>query len=333
MGTQTVFSRHVEEDLRGLLAFLESKRVLLLTEPSRRFVDRVGPLLETYALFDEVRVHVPEATVAAASAKLRDVRPDTIITLGGGSATGLGKALRLEHSEVSFLAIPTTYAGSEQTSIYGIKRGHDKHTGRDERVRPDAILYSTEFTMLPERMTAQSLLNAMAHPVSALWESARGGEMNSALRERALAAVRQTLLALEALAKAPRSASGRELALRATASTGSIIEEGELGPHHHVAHFFGGRFDLEHSALHSLLLPHTLAYLHENFSSLFGELEKATACPDLPGVTFDLLRRSGAKTTLIELGVEPGAAEEALAERAELPQSSYRTRTEGRPPA
>src|SRR5580765_86129 len=154
-GPETIYARDGQDGQDGQdgiarlaerLAALGARRILVLCSPSRRFVDRVvgavqavEPLAVT-TVFDGARVHVPAEVVAAAARAFEETRPDTLVAVGGGSPIGLAKVLRLTH-QVRFVAVPTTYAGSEMTSIWGTTRGNEKTTGRDARVRPDLILY------------------------------------------------------------------------------------------------------------------------------------------------------------------------------------------------
>src|SRR5262245_1845080 len=120
----------VVSSLAQLAAWLtarHARRVMILTGSGRRFVDEVGPALAAFSpeVFDGARVHVPVEVVEKAAAQLARSAADTVVALGGGSAIGLGKALRLAH-DVRFAAIPTTYAGSEMTNIHGVTRGRDK---------------------------------------------------------------------------------------------------------------------------------------------------------------------------------------------------------------
>src|SRR5262249_44366812 len=134
--------------LPGLLARAGSRRVLVLTGESGRHLPRLRELLAGFEVdvFSGARRHVPEAGVRAAGDRLASFGADTIVALGGGSAIGLGKALRLDN-ELHFVAVPTTYAGSERTNIYGITTGNNKTTGRDPKVRPDAVIVDVELTL------------------------------------------------------------------------------------------------------------------------------------------------------------------------------------------
>ena len=150
--TETFFG----EDALGRVAeWLRARgvaRPLVLCGESRRFVEGLLAVLPgNVAVFDRARVHVPTETVELAAAALDEHAADAIVSVGGGSATGLGKALRLRNA-VPFVAVPTTYSGSEMTRIFGILEAGGKQTGRDDRVRPDVVAYVPRF--LASRSTA-----------------------------------------------------------------------------------------------------------------------------------------------------------------------------------
>src|SRR3546814_18854791 len=108
-------------------------------------------------------MHVPLEVAREARAYAASVNADCAVAVGGGSTTGLGKAIALE-SALPILAVPTTYAGSEMTPIWGITEGGVKKTGRDVRVLPRGVLYDPELTLsLPVAMTVTSAINAIAH--------------------------------------------------------------------------------------------------------------------------------------------------------------------------
>jgi homogentisate 1,2-dioxygenase len=311
------YTRDLAGALDAALAALGARRVLILGHPSRRFVERVvaGVGDRPCAIFAEARTHVPQEVVERASEALSRAQADTIVSVGGGSAVGLGKALRLEHA-LRFVAVPTTYAGSEQTNLYGIRRGGEKQTGRDERVRPDVVLYAAELLAdLPAKLQTQSLLNALAHPISAL----SAESLAPAARAEALDTAGRLARALEELARAPERLAAKEEALRAAARAAAILDAGVLGVHHRLAHRLGGRFDLGHAALHSVLLPYTLRALADETPALYAEIERAVGVPDVPAVLYDLLVRTGAPTSLRALEVDTAKVDEFLATDSDLP--------------
>lgn len=281
------------------------KRALILCGPNRRFVAEATEALgtRTVEVFDGAEVHVPRAVVDRATEALQRVDADVVIALGGGAAIGLGKALRLTH-DVAFVAVPTTYAGSEATTIWGITQGKTKVTGRDDRARPDLVIADPRLSAaMPLALTVQSLLNALAHPISSLSRAAAASDN----WEPALSAVRRLVSALNTLLTKPGHMAARSLALEGAAAAGRVLDAGDLGTHHRVAHALGGRFGTAHAALHSVLLPAFLADLRQQKPDRYAAIAKACGEPDLIAVLHDALLRVGAPTGLrhLELLWEP----------------------------
>lgn len=250
--------------------------VLVLASSQRHVSALFRPLSawETH-VFDGAKVHVPIEVVEAAEAKLAQTGANVVVAIGGGSPIGLGKALRLRAAEAGrdlrFVAVPTTYAGSEQTSMYGITRGRDKQTGRDERVRPELIVADLELTLdLPIVLTVQSLLNSVAHVASVLStnslpmapervltpaDSART-LMSSA---GAASAARTVIEVIGDLIANPRDRDARAKAIIYASACAQAFDRGKAGMQHAFAHLLGGAFRIDHAPLHSILLPRFLA--------------------------------------------------------------------------
>jgi homogentisate 1,2-dioxygenase len=309
---------------------LGGTRVLLVTGPSARFADRarasLGDLL--VAIFSGARRHVPQEVVDAAGRTLTQHGADTVVALGGGSAVGLAKALRLEH-DVRFIAVPTTYAGSERTRMYGVTSEGEKTTGRDDRALPDAVVYDEDLTLeMPKALSVTSLLNALAHPVSALSTKSLEGEA------RALAgnAIRTVYDAVEGLLLDPMSRRVRRTALIGAGLAARVLETGKPGLQHRLAHALGGRFDLDHSSLHSVLLPHFVFHLRATEPALAADLGELLGVVDPAATLFDALSRAGATTSLKEMGVEIADIDEFL-KSAELPAELVRAAFHGRRPS
>ncbi len=297
--------------LRASLDAAGAARVFVITSAERRFLERLPLDGLAVEVFDGAVVHVPREVVDAASDRLARFAPDTLITLGGGSATGLGKALRLRHEGVRFVAIPTTYAGSEMTSLYGVLEDGEKRTGRDPRVRPDLVVHEPRlFETMGRALSATSLINALAHPIGAL---ASGG-LDDGARLAALRAVRDLVWALDHVLEALASPDGRQAALAGAARAGAIIERGALGAHHAMAHLFGGRFALEHAAVHAVLLPQFVLHLAAADPALYASIAEAAGYPDLPARLYDALTRAGVARSLTDLGVSHDALEALAAE-------------------
>ncbi len=317
--------------LPGVLERLGSRKILLVTGPSERFVDRIRPALGAREVspFKGARRHVPEAVLAEAERALEASGADTVVALGGGSAIGLGKVLRLRH-ELHFVAIPTTYSGSEQTTLYGITSNAGKKTGRDPRVRPDAVVHELELTLdMPKVLSVQSLMNALAHPIGMLAAGSLSGEM----RENALAAIAILDTAIDRLANDPADRSAREAAQQGSALAARALEGGATGSHHRLAHALGGLFDLDHGGLHSVLLPHTAHALRATDPELVKELEARVAQPDFPARLFDFLVRAEAPTSLRALGATWEKLDELLVQPGVAPRRLLAHAYHGRRPS
>src|SRR5690242_3592858 len=150
---------------------LGSRALVVSTPAERPFAEDAARRLGSVAagLFTEAVMHHPMEIVRAARARASDVHADCYVTIGGGTTTGTGKAIALE-TGMPVIAVPTTYAGSEMTPIYGITDGGVKKTGRDRRVIPRAVIYDPLLTLsLPPSVSGPSGINALAHCVEGLY--------------------------------------------------------------------------------------------------------------------------------------------------------------------
>jgi maleylacetate reductase len=202
----------------------------------------------TAVRWTEVVQHVPVALAARATAAATEAGVDVVVAVGGGSAIGLAKAVALNHA-VRIVAVPTTYAGSEATNVWGLTDADGKRTGTDDRVLPEAVVYDPELVAgMPPELAASSGLNAVAHCVDAFWAPATD-PIDVALAEEGLRALNDGLRARNA----ERTQFGCYLAAVAFASAGSGLQ-------HRICHVLGGRFDLPHAATHAVMLPYVVAY-------------------------------------------------------------------------
>jgi maleylacetate reductase len=239
-------------------ALNESGRALLVTTPRRdatieNVVAELGGRLA--GVCDIAAMHVPAGRVQQALAQVDRLRPDTLLAVGGGSAIGLAKAIARERG-LPIVAVPTTYAGSEMTSIWGITHGETKTTGRDPAVAPRLVIYDPVVTlMLPPGTSAASGMNAMAHAVEAVY-APNASPIASAAAEEAIRTLAQ---ALPSVVAAPRDLEARTLALRGAHAAAMALELAPMGLHHKLCHVLGG-LGLPHAATHAALLPHVVAF-------------------------------------------------------------------------
>jgi len=271
--------------------------------------------------WNEVAQHVPVELAERARSAASEHSVDAIVTIGGGSSTGLAKALALSH-RVPIVAVPTTYAGSEQTTIYGITGGQHKQTGKDPIVLPRVVVYDPELTLgLPPGVTGPSAFNALAHSVEALWAPGCN-PITSAL---ALEGVRAIARSLPHGMAHPTDIDARSDLLYGAALSGMALGATAAGLHHKICHVLGGRFNLVHADAHSVILPHALAFNAPVLPDEMSRLAAALGVPghDPAGALWDLAVASNVPTRLADLkGSEgllqrdqlPGAADAAVAE-------------------
>ena len=214
-------------------------------------VMRIGRHLPMPAVlvWDEVVMHVPVPVAERARKAAVEHGVDAIVAVGGGSATGLAKAVALT-TGLPIVAVPTTYAGSEATNVWGLTDGGRKTTGVDPRVLPRAVVYDSTLTRsLPVDMSVSSGLNALAHCVDSLW-APRADPINAALAGEGIRVLTAALPQVQE--RRDEALLGAYLAAVAFASAGS-------GLHHKICHVLGGMFDLPHAPTHAVVLPHVLA--------------------------------------------------------------------------
>lgn len=245
--------------LPGELEALSVRRVLIVTTPGRaRALPSVRAVLgdRSAGICDLAVRHVPIERVRAAVADVDRTGPDAFIAVGGGSAIGLAKAIALERPR-PIVAVPTTYSGSEMTSIWGITEGDVKRTGRNALVAPQLVIYDPVLTVsLPVGASAASGMNAIAHGAEAMY-AAQAGPVAIAAAE---AALRILARALPAVAARPADLEARGLALRGAHAAGVALELAAMGLHHKICHVLGGSFDLPHAETHAAVLPHVVGF-------------------------------------------------------------------------
>jgi maleylacetate reductase len=248
---------------RGRLAeeihALEAKRVLLIAAEAESELARElsAPLGDTVvASFEGVRPHVPVAVSASAISLARECAADCLLSIGGGSTTGTAKAIALELG-LPIVAVPTTYAGSEVTPVWGSTDGERKSTGRSPKVLPRTVIYDPELTYgLAPRITAASGMNALAHCVEALYAPGRN-PISSLIAIEGIEALASSIATAVEL---PREPAGRSGALYGAYLAGAAFAVAGSGLHHKICHALGGAFDLPHAETHSIVLAHVVAF-------------------------------------------------------------------------
>ncbi|TAL04567.1 MAG: maleylacetate reductase [Rhodospirillaceae bacterium] len=277
-------------------------RALVLSTPEQRsdaegLAAAIGG--SAVGLFTEAVMHVPVATVDAAMAHARVLGADCTVAIGGGSTIGLAKALSLR-LDLPSLAIPTTYAGSEVTPIWGLTEAGIKTTGRDSKVLPKAVIYDPDLTLsLPVGMSIASGLNAIAHAMEGLY-AVDGNPIVSLMAEES---IRALVHSLPIIKQDPANAEARSEALYGCWLAGSVLGAASVALHHKLCHTLGGAFDMPHAQTHTAVLPHAIAY---NAPAVPEEMKRASRA--LGGGNpatrlYDLASGLGAEMSLARLGM------------------------------
>ena len=292
---------------------LRARRILLIADRSgTSWADGLASALASrlVARIDDVIPHVPIEAAEAARSLASDTAADAIVTIGGGSATGLGKAIAMAAPH-PILAIPTTYAGSEMTPIWGLTQGARKETGRDPNVKPKTVIYDPILTLsLPPGIAGPSGMNAMAHCVEAVYADGA----NPVITLLALEGVRILSTSLPAVISDPRDLDARSDALAGAYLAGTSFGAAGSGIHHKICHVLGGAYNLPHAETHAVVLPHSVAFMKPRTPAAIVRIGTALGDEDVAGGIFDLAARLGAPTDLASIGM-PG---DRLAEAADL---------------
>lgn len=292
------------------LAQLGATRVLLIADRSgTAWADRLAEALGSKLVgrIDDVRVHVPIERAQFARSLARDTGADAIATIGGGSATGLGKAIALE-CPLPILAVPTTYAGSEMTPIWGLTAGARKETGRDPRVQPRTVVYDPVLTLsLPASVAGPSGMNAVAHCAEALY-AAGASPVTSLMAEQG---IRVLASGLPRVVAAPDDLDARGDVLAGAYLAAAAFASAGSGIHHKICHVLGGAYDLPHAEMHTVILPHALALVAPSEPEAMARIGSALDDQDVPAAVYDLAASLGAPTSLRAIGMPPERLDEA----------------------
>ena len=297
-----VFGHGSLASLPDRLAAMGLSRALVLSTPNQSddgllVCDLLGD--KAAGLFDQAVMHVPETTVQLAIQEVEQKRADCTVSIGGGSTTGLGKALALKLG-LPNIAIPTTFAGSEMTNIWGITGDEGKVTGRDDAVVPSLTLYDPELIMtLPAELAGPSGLNAMAQAVV----NVAAPDANPMVSLMALEAVRILSASLPMVMERPTDPEPRCEALFGAMLAAAALGTGITSLHHRLCHTFGGTFNTPHAETHTVLLPHCVAYNAAATSQGTARVAQAMGVTNAAEGLFDLAARVGAPTALREIGV------------------------------
>ncbi len=266
-----------------------------------------SPLLVSSARWDSLELpvepaarwqEVPSDRIAEAVAATKPA--DGVLAIGGGSAIDLAKAISAE-TGLPLVSVPTTYAGAEWTSYFGVRDPGRRMQGGGGGAHPTAIVYEPELTLeLPAETTVGTAMNALAHCAEALYAQGH----NTAADDEALAGARLIAAWLPRVVSAPRDLEARTELLRGACHGGAALSGSMLALAHAMAQAVGGRYGLPHGTLNGICLPPVLRFNAAFVPDAVARFGAAVGAPgEDPAGCVEALAALAGPTRLGELGV------------------------------
>jgi maleylacetate reductase len=294
-----------------------SKALVLTTSKQRVQGEAIVNILgaRVAGFFDQAMMHVPVDTLEAATEMAKSLEVDCTVALGGGSTTGLGKALAAREG-IANIVLPTSYAGSEMTDIWAVTAAGRKVTTRDPAVVPTLTIYDPRLTLtLPSKFVAVSGLNAMAQAVV----NVATDKANPIISILALDGIKALAHSLPLIINEPDNIDARAEALYGASMAGAALGTGSTSLHHRLCHTFGGTFGTPHAETHAILLPHSVAYNATATSVGTKKVAEALGVDDAPMGIYELAIKLGAPTALSEIGISENDLDKAVSVTLENP--------------
>lgn len=300
ISTRVIFGRGTIGQAGAEVERLGHSKALVLSTPQQEaqaeaLSGQLGVL--SAGVFAGAAMHTPVEITETALAAFRKSGASAVVSIGGGSTTGLGKAIAVR-TGADQVVIPTTYAGSEMTDILGETQGGEKTTRRDPAIRPETVIYDVDLTLtLPKRMTVTSALNAIAHAVEALYAPDR----NPVIELMCGSALMSFREALPVLVKEPQDIDARGHMLYGAWLCSTALGYASMALHHKICHTLGG-FGLDHADTHAVMIPHTAGFNAKAVPALLAPV--SVAFDGTPGSALhDFARSLGAPMSLREIGM------------------------------
>ena len=280
--------------------FHKLSRLVVLCSPSRAELARrvTAPLAERcIGLCDASEPNMPRAAFERVMDELKRCRADGFIVFGGGSPIGLAKAAAAA-TKLPYIAIVTTYSGSEMAPRWRIGIADSRLAGDDVAALPATAIYDPELTLeLPARLSAASGMNAMAHAVESLY----GIDTNPVVQTLAGEAVRRLGASLPRVVDDPRNLAARTDALYGAWLAANF--RAAVGLEHAIAQRVRQWFDLDHARAHAVVTPYAIGFNSAAAPDAMARIERALGVPDAARGLYDLNVRLGLPTGLKGLGM------------------------------
>jgi maleylacetate reductase len=323
LGQRVLFgSGEAAEHARAAVAGLRLERLLLIADTfAMDLAEAICARVPVVVRIHDIVQHVPVENAVAAVALVRESAVDGIISIGGGSSTGLAKVVARD-TGLPVVAIPTTFAGSEATDVWGQTEGNRKATGADPKVLPRVVIYDATLSRsLPGHLAVASGLNAVAHAVDGFW-APRADPINTALGTEGLRAL---IPGLRRLSADPDDLEARELTLYGAYLAAVAFASSGSGMHHKICHVLGGAYGLSHSEMHAIVLSYVTAFNAPAAPDAANRTSHALGGGPAAKGLYQLREELGVVGSLAELGMpEQGVDDGAELAFAAIPSSNPR---------
>ncbi|MCG3742789.1 maleylacetate reductase [Vibrio cincinnatiensis] len=304
MPIRVIFGIGKIAETRAEVEKLGIKRALVLATPQQADLahdisERLGDI--AVGIYDQAVMHVPSETVNDVMEVVKELQVDGGVAVGGGSTIGLAKAIALK-TELPILTIPTTYAGSEMTPVWGITHEGIKTTGRDVRVLAKTVIYDPELTVtLPNFISGPSGMNAIAHCVEGLYAENRN-PIISLLAEEGIRALGQNLVTV---VEQPQDRNARSQALYGAWLSGTVLGNVGMAIHHKLCHTLGGSFNLPHAEVHTVMIPQVVNFNKDHAPQAMAAIGRAlNVVPEKSAAAlYELAKQIGAPIALKDIGM------------------------------
>lgn len=326
LSTRVIFGHGTLAQVPDEVVRLGRALALVLSTPQQEaqaqtLAAALGP--RSAGVFAGAVMHTPVDVTETAVAAFAAAGADCVVSLGGGSTTGLGKAIATR-TGADQVVVPTTYAGSEMTDILGETAAGEKTTRRDASIRPEVVVYDVDLTLtLPVGLTVTSALNAIAHAMEGFYAPDRN-PVTEALSREAMSAFAR---ALPVLVTDPTNAEARSDALFAAWGCSTTLGQVTMALHHKLAHVLGGSFGLPHAETHAVLLPHTTAYNESSVGDLLSPIRTAFGQPTAAAGLWHFAKACHAPLRLADLGLTEADLDRAAEIAARNPYANPRPTT------
>jgi alcohol dehydrogenase len=299
--TRIVFGAGSVSDIQDLIKeFKAPEKVYVVTDKGVRqagITDSVTSVLPVADIFDEVEPNPRHTTIDRAAGRIRELKPDVIIGVGGGSVLDAAKAVALlgtnpggiedyegmyqyKNPPLPMVAVPTTCGtGSEVTwsSVITHTERRFKMTIKGPHTYPVlAVLDPDLLATLPANLASATGMDALVHAIEAY--TVKPATFMTDLF--ALESCDLIFRYIERVHKDIRNdAEARGNMMKASMLAGMAFSNSDVGAVHCLSEALGALYDIPHGVANAAFLPYVMEF----------------NLPQVAGKYADIARRAGIK--------------------------------------